>query len=846
MKKFFLIFAMFLCFVNAFNLDSGVTKEFAIYRKKTIDNIKYNLEFTIPESVDKRITGKISIDFFLKDNSQGVILDFNTESKNLLSTMVNNTAVDVQIENGHLYFKQEYVVVGNNTITIDFLAGNNSLNRYDEYLYSLLVPDRASTVFPCFDQPDLKAKYKLKLDVPKDWIAISNGALLNKNENYYQFDETEPISTYLFSFVAGKFEVINKTINDRTFNFYYRESNKEKVDRNIDEIFKLHTLSLDWLEDYTELKYPFSKFDFVAIPSFQYSGMEHPGNIYYNAGKLFLDENPSINQLIDRANLIAHETAHIWFGDYVTMQWFDDVWLKEVFANFMAGKIINPLFPNTNHKLKFLYANFPAAFSIDRTKGTHPIKQELENMKYAGTLYGPIIYQKSPIVMQQLENLIGEEKFREAVVDYISKYKYSNSDWSDLVNIFDSKSDLDIKKWSDIWVNQEGRPKYTVDFKTINRKRYLHIKQFDSQRKNRIWNQNAVVLVSNGDKYDYYPVYLNSDFIKIELKNKKIPDFIFLNSDGNAYGDFQFDKKSRTYLMKNINKLKDDLLRGNIWIQFYEDFLNAQIKPKEFIDLSINSLNIEKDQLIFDKIRSYILTCYNTFLTDSEKKSYSEKLEIFFEELTEKRTDLSEKKNLFKSYCSIAQSDLAIEKIYKYWNKELLPVGFSLSEDDYIYLANTLAIKNHKNYNEILDKQFERLSNIEKKNKFTYLRNSLSNDVKKIDDFFNNLLNYEYRKNESWVIEALNNLHHPSRIKHSIRYLEESLEIIEEIQKTGDIFFPQRWLSAILSNYNTKDAKNIVNSFLQKKKLLSYRLRNKILQSTDILFRASEYNKKNK
>jgi aminopeptidase N len=125
---------------------------------------------------------------------------------------------------------------------------------------------------------------------------------------------------------------------------------------------------LAWLEDYTAIPYAFGKFDFVLIPSFQFGGMEHPGAIFYNASSLLLDESATQTQMLGRASLIAHETAHMWFGDLVTMKWFDDVWMKEVFANVMAAKIVNPSFPTVNHALRFLYQHYPAAYDVDRTR----------------------------------------------------------------------------------------------------------------------------------------------------------------------------------------------------------------------------------------------------------------------------------------------------------------------------------------------------------------------------------------------------------------------------------------------------------------------------------------------
>src|SRR6185436_19304609 len=141
-------------------------------------------------------------------------------------------------------------------------------------------------------------------------------------------------------------------------------------------------------------------------------------------------------------------TSHMWFGDLVTMRWFDDVWMKEVFANFMAAKIVNPTFPEINHELRFLYSHYPAAYDVDRTEGTNPIRQRLDNLNEAGSLYGAIIYQKAPIVMRQLEALMGADTFRQGLREYLGRYAFANASWTDLIAILDARTPADLAAWS--------------------------------------------------------------------------------------------------------------------------------------------------------------------------------------------------------------------------------------------------------------------------------------------------------------------------------------------------------------------------------------------------------------
>src|SRR5205085_11616132 len=375
------------------------------------------------------------------DAARPLALDFEPNGAGAVHAIeVNGQRVTPSLRDGHIVLADR-LREGENRVVIEFDAGDAPLNRNDEYLYTIFVPARAHEAFPCFDQPDLKARWTLSLEVPDGWEALGNGAETSKTSRdgrtRVAFAETQPLPTYLFAFAAGKFSVERAERNGRAMRMFHRETDAAKVARNRDAIFDLHAAALAWMERYTAIPYPFGKFDFLLVPAFQFGGMEHPGAIFYNASGLMLDESATQNQKLGRASVISHETAHMWFGDLVTMRWFNDVWMKEVFANFMAAKIVNPSFPNINHELRFLHAYYPSAYDIDRTAGTNAIRQPLENLRDAGTLYGNIIYDKAPIVMRQLEMIVGAEPFRQGLQQYLREHRFGNASWPDLIAVLD-------------------------------------------------------------------------------------------------------------------------------------------------------------------------------------------------------------------------------------------------------------------------------------------------------------------------------------------------------------------------------------------------------------------------
>ena len=469
----FVVMALSGCNLRTGNVsdpDPGIPLTLAQERARNISGLRYELAFDLPAEAHVPITGRLTARFTLADASPPLVFDFAPASdldllpgREFVESVTSGGAeVEFRVANGHVIIPAGEIAAGANEVELTFRAGDASLNRSAEFLYALFVPARAHTVFPCFDQPDLKARYTLELTVPADWLAVSNGAEVSHEDaggkTRIRYAETEPIATYLFAFAAGRFQVEEEERNGRTFRMFHRETDADKVARNRDEVFDLHAAALEWLEDYTGIPYPFGKFDFALIPAFQYGGMEHPGAIFYRDAAMLLEESAAQNQMLGRASTIAHETAHMWFGDLVTMEWFSDVWMKEVFANFMAAKIVNPSFPEVNHELRFLTAHYPSAYGIDRTEGTHPIRQELDNLNEAGSLYGAIIYQKAPMVMQQLERMIGEDAFRDGLRAYLNQFRFGNATWLDLVAAFDAQTDIDVAAWSRAWVEEAGRP----------------------------------------------------------------------------------------------------------------------------------------------------------------------------------------------------------------------------------------------------------------------------------------------------------------------------------------------------------------------------------------------------
>ena len=581
--------------------------------------------------------------------------------------------------------------------------------------------------------------------------------------------------------------------------------------------------------------------------------MEHIGNIFYNADQLFLDESATKNQKLNRASLIAHETAHMWFGNLVTMRWFDDVWLKEVFANFMAAKIVHPSFPEIDHNLGFLMKHHPSAYNEDRTEGTYPIQQRLDNLKNAGTLYGRIIYMKAPIVMRQLETMIGPRNLQSGLQEYLKKFSYGNAVWDDLIKILDAKTQEDLANWSKTWVKASGVPVVAAT-PAESKNAKLLFSTAGQVVNGKEWRQRLDVCISVNGKITKHRIQAGE---RVETPGGY--DFILLSGSELGYGYFKLDRESLHYLLQEVASIDDAMVRGAAYLQLYETMLRegkerienekvvpASLKPKTYFRTLLDGLSRETEPLNRQNLLSQVQTVYWKFLDDSERRNSAAELESllwkWIDDGWEEREPCSRdaKSAYYKTLVSIVQTRSGVERLKKYFDTGTGPVGIVLAEPDYMTLAYELALRVPRQAESILNRQRSRMKNEDRLRRFEFVSPALSENQQTRDSFFESLKVAGNRRPERWALEALHYLHHPLRARSSEKYLLPSLELLEEIQKTGDIFFPKRWLVETLSGHQSQNAAKTVREFLKERPAYSPNLRNKILQAADLLFRVAE------
>ena len=832
---------------------AGVPRSLAEARRQAIASLAYELHASIPADRGAPITGRNRVRVRMHEIAGPLVLDFDAPPDAVTGLVVNGVPRTPVTGNGHLLVPREHLVAGDNVVDVSFVWGNGALNRSDDFLYTLFVPARAHRAFPCFDQPDLKARLSLTLDVPPEWKAVANGAetgrAVDGDRARLTFAETAPLPTYLMAFAAGRFDVAAGERNGRTIRVFHRETDAAKLARDLPVVFDLHGQALEWLERYTGVPYPWGKFDAFLAPAFQFGGMEHAGAIFYNAPSLLLDESASQAQLLARASLVAHETAHMWFGDLVTMRWFDDVWMKEVFANFFAAKIVNPAFPEIDHALRFLLAHYPAAYEVDRTAGTHPIRQPLDNLDEAGTLYGAIIYQKAPVVMRQLERMVGEDAFRDGLREYLKTYAFGNASWPDLIALLDPRTPTDLAAWSHVWVEEPGRPVIETRLATDGggRLERLVLQQSDPAGRGRAWPQALEVTVAAEGATTTTPVAMAGPAVTLDnARGLTGVRFVLPTGGGLGYGLFALDAGSRSALLAGAQEIPDALTRGSALVTLWELFEHGDVSPGDWMALTLRLLARENDEQLVARELGYAHTVFWRFLDADARARLADRLETLVRQRLDSSASRTAKAAWFQGLTRVATTSATLAWLQQVWRREATIEGLPLAEPDEITLAQELAVRGVDGWASMLDVQEARITNPDRKQRFAFVRPALDADPAVRDRFFAGLSDVANRRREPWVLEALGYLHHPVRAERAERYVQPSLELLEEIRRTGDIFFPRRWLDATLSGHRSRAVAETVHGFLAARPAYPPRLRRIVLQVADELYLAAgtpEYRK---
>jgi len=793
-------------------LETGVSLELAQWRAKHYRDIRYAMQLRIAEGSD-HVTGILRIDFKFRTAKEDLILDWRGAP--VREVLVNDVSVSPEFMREHLVVAKKHLQAGDNSIRLAFespvAVSGTAVTLYrdrvdgSEYLYTLLVPADASTLFPCFDQPDLKGRFSLELELPRTWTAVSNAAVEAATPGKIKFKPTEPISTYLFAFAAGPFEVLRG--DGDPVGLYVRRSKLDAARVHAGEVLRLNREASAYFARYFARKFPFAKYDLVLVPEFPYGGMEHAGATFLNEERVLFPAPPSATDLLRRAQLIFHETSHQWFGDLVTMRWFDDLWLKEGFANFMAAKATEALLPEFDAWTAF-HALKLSAVRTDATRGTTAIRYPLRNLADAKSAYGAIVYAKGPAVLRQAEFYLGEAVFRRAVRDFVQRHAYAAASWQDLVRAFERASGRKLGRWADAWVQRRGMP--TVRFVDGR------LEQADALGENGIWPMKLRISASGRD------VFLEKKSLKIGTAADQA--LLFPNHGDFGYGRFLLDPKSLHAALATSFEAGGTLLQAQLLEAVWEAVRDAELDPQAFLAHAIAQMPKTRDDIALAALLGRIEVAFRRYLNDAQRDALAPDLE---RALREDGASGSRALLLTRAFIDLAWSPRAVAEL-----KRMLEPS-SLASRDKFRIVQRLYLRGDAEAPARLAAQAATDAGDDGR-RYAYAAAAASAAVKR--DLFKSFLE-DRALPESWIEAALAPLNAPEQAAATRSVLGTALARLPELKRTRKIFFVGNWLAAFIGGQTGPRALAEIHAFLQRSDL-DADLRLKILEATDGLERA--------
>ncbi|NUQ19622.1 MAG: aminopeptidase [Gemmatimonadaceae bacterium] len=834
----------------------GVSRQLAVYRAARVADVRYDLSLDVTAHDTAR--GHVTI-HFVRRGGGDAILDWRGLA--LAATKVNGEVVTGIVANGaHIRIPARALRRGENSLDFDFAsaiapAGASIIRFHDatdgaDYLYTLLVPADANALFPCFDQPDLKARVALTLRVPRAWTAVSNGAIADStvadSATTFRFERSDLLSTYLVAFAAGPWKTATKTVDGRSITMYARASRFAEVEA--DSLIDANGRALGWLEGYFARPFPFAKFAFVLAPAFPFGGMEHPGAVFYNEESFVYRERPTLVQRLGRTATIYHEVAHQWFGDYVTMKWFDDLWLKEAFATYMAAKMQAALDPSSQAWKTFYLRNKPVAYGVDVTEGTTPVWQALGNLDQAKSNYGAIVYNKAPGVLKQLNYLVGDSAFRDGLRAYLAGHAYGNATWRDLLGAVGRAAHRDLQPWGREYILRRGvpvleaRPAAVASGASARRVTRVEVAQHAARplSGDRPWPIRTELLVwGSGASAPSarLPLELRARSTRVALPiGAAEPALLFPNAGDNAYAVTLLDPSSVAWVTNRIGSVDDAFLRAMLWGSLWDLVREARLAPTAYVALARQELPRERDEQIASGVLGRVVRAANHYLSDRQRDSILPALESsLLATASDTARSYGIRKSHLDAFIAVAAGPRALSTLDALLDSATIS-GLPLRAPTRWAIVTMLVARGASDAEARLAAESKRDSTTEGKRR-AFVAGAARPDPASKAEYFRRYF-ADSTLNEDWATASLDAFNAPGQEAMTLRYLRPALDSLAWIQKNRRIFYLGSWLGAFMSGQTSPDASAIVDRSLAEHPELPADLRSKVLQSADELRRA--------
>ncbi|MBM7050871.1 aminopeptidase N [Rothia sp. ZJ1223] len=662
----------------------NLTREEAIARAEVIKNVaSYKVELDLTRG--ERVFGSRTEVRFTAQAGASTFIDAITDS--VRSIELNGKALDVSLADGVCIelpsLADENVLV----IDADMLYTNTGegLHRFvdpvdgEVYLYSQFeVPD-SRRVYPVFEQPDLKAEFEFIVTAPAHWVVVSNQPETSVEEKdeakVWFFKPTPRISSYITAIIAGPYastrsSLTNSEGREVPLGVFARKSLMPYLDA--DDIFELTAQGFEFFEEQFKTPYPFEKYDQLFVPEFNAGAMENAGAVTFLENYIF--RSKTTEAMIERrAITVLHELAHMWFGDLVTMKWWNDLWLNESFAEFMSTLAAAE---NTRFASE-AWATFSAsektwAYRQDQLSSTHPIVAEINDLHDVQVNFDGITYAKGASVLRQLVAWVGQENFMAALKVYFDKHAWGNTVLDDLLDELETTSGRDVRAWSAKWLETAGVNTLTAeleqdenDYITSLTIRQSYAEGYETLRPHRMvvgfYNYDGVSLT----RTERFEIDVDGETTEVsEATGKPRPDLVLLNDEDLTFAKLRLDEDSQQTAISHLKDLDSSVARGVLWGALWDATRDGDFPARRYIDLVLNNLGKETNSTaVMVQLRNFELALRSYINPESADETRERAAEAMWEITLKAEPGSDNQLQFLRSFARLTRTEEQLDRV---------------------------------------------------------------------------------------------------------------------------------------------------------------------------------------
>ena len=606
----------------------------AVARAARVRDISYELSLALTAG-SEHYTGSVVVGFELLPGDGPVWLD-HTPSDGDPEVLVNGELI-TGAQAGHRIVLPEDLEPGRVEVRVDYRHAydhtGDGFHRFvdpedaTEYVYSNFQPFEAHRLLPCFDQPDLKACYRVTVDAPAHWSVVSATRAeveeLPTGQLRHRFAPTAPFSTYLLPVIAGEWHSVREERDGLSLGLYARRSMAALVEREASELFEVTRQGFAHYAALFDQPYAFGdKYDQLFVPEFNAGAMENVAAVTFHDSFLFRDP-PTEPERLTRAEVVLHELAHMWFGDLVTMRWWDDLWLNESFATFMSFLALDEA---TRFRAAWQYFNGtlkPLAYRDDQRVTTHPIAAVIEDTDEAELGFEGITYEKGASVLKQLVATIGREAFNEGIQGYFRRHAWGNATLTDFLHALGDAAGRPLDEWAHLWIGTEGLNTIEATWEAEDGRitRFSLLQGAPEDHPTLRPHTMTVGLLEpalGGDSLTAHVATIEGASADVPaLVGLPVPAFVFPNHEDHDYAKVMLDPVSLAFARERLEDVEDPFIRQLVWTSLWDMVRDARLRSTEYLAMVRRHAPRETDVALLDAVLEQAIPVLRRYVPES-------------------------------------------------------------------------------------------------------------------------------------------------------------------------------------------------------------------------------------